>query len=116
LGHASYVLPFIVVTIGVSMALPCMNGSWAERSRALAAGEPRARWPPLQQLAAVVGITIVTAVFDAKVPIPPYTTGCRAALCYGPVCPFSVKASPRTSEGGCRRSILTRASVTIYLR
>jgi EmrB/QacA subfamily drug resistance transporter len=64
-GYGSYVAPFIIAGIGISMAIPCVAAAGlnavAPASLAKAAGVLNT----MQQFGAVFGIAVVTAVFNA---------------------------------------------------
>ena len=64
-GYASYVLPFILAGVGVSMALPSVTAAGMNAVPPGLIGKAAGTMNTLQQFGAVVGIAVVTAVFNA---------------------------------------------------
>ena len=65
-SYASYVAPFIVAGVGVSMAIPTASAAALNAVPAASLGKASAVLNTLRQFGAVFGIAIVTAVFNAK--------------------------------------------------
>jgi MFS family permease len=77
-GYASYVLPFVLAGVGISMALPCVNAVPPARL-----GKAAGTLNTMQQFGAVFGVAVVTAVFNAKGSLAgaaSVTSGYRPAL------------------------------------
>jgi len=64
-GYAGYVLPFILAGVGVSMALPSVTAAGMNAVPPGLIGKAAGTMNTLQQFGAVVGIAVVTAVFNA---------------------------------------------------
>ncbi len=64
-GYAGYVLPFILAGVGVSMALPSVTAAGLNAVPPGLIGKAAGTLNTLQQFGAVVGIAVVTAVFNA---------------------------------------------------
>ena len=64
-GYAGYVLPFIVAGVGVSMALPSVTAAGMNAVPPELIGKAAGTLNTLQQFGAVVGIAVVTTVFNA---------------------------------------------------
>ncbi len=64
-GYADYVLPFIVAGVGVSMALPSVTAAGLNAVPPGLIGKAAGTLNTLQQFGAVVGIAVVTAVFNS---------------------------------------------------
>jgi EmrB/QacA subfamily drug resistance transporter len=65
-GYGSYVLPFIIAGVGISMALPSVPAAGINAVPPEMLGKAAGVLNTLQQFGAVVGIATVTAVFNAK--------------------------------------------------
>jgi MFS family permease len=65
-GYGSYVLPFIIAGVGISMALPCVPAAGINAVPPDMLGKAAGVLNTLQQFGAVVGVAVVTAVFNAK--------------------------------------------------
>ena len=64
-GYADYGLPFIVAGVGVSMALPSVTAAGLNAVPPGLIGKAAGTLNTLQQFGAVVGIAVVTAVFNS---------------------------------------------------
>jgi EmrB/QacA subfamily drug resistance transporter len=64
-GYASYVLPFIIAGAGVSMALPCVTAGGLNAAPPALLGKAAGTLNTMQQFGAVLGIAVVTAVFNS---------------------------------------------------
>jgi EmrB/QacA subfamily drug resistance transporter len=65
-GYGSYVLPFLVAGVGISMAIPCVSAAGLNAVSPESLGKAAGILNMMQQFGAVVGITIVTAVFNSR--------------------------------------------------
>jgi EmrB/QacA subfamily drug resistance transporter len=82
-GYASYVLPFIVAGVGISMALPCVTAGGLNAAPPALLGKAAGTLNTMQQFGAVFGIALVTAVFNARGSLAgpvAVTSGYRPAL------------------------------------
>jgi EmrB/QacA subfamily drug resistance transporter len=64
-GYASYILPFIVAGVGISMALPAPSSAGLNAAPPAMLGRASGVLNTLQQVGAAFGVAVVTAVFDA---------------------------------------------------
>ncbi len=64
-GYASYVVPFVVAGVGISMALPAPSSAGLNAAPAALLGRASGVLNTLQQVGAAFGVATVTAVFDA---------------------------------------------------
>jgi EmrB/QacA subfamily drug resistance transporter len=65
-GYASYVIPFIIAGVGISMALPCVTAAGLNAVPPPLLGKAAGTLNTLQQFGAVFGTAIVTAVFNSR--------------------------------------------------
>ncbi len=65
-GYGSYVLPFVIAGAGISMALPCVSAAGLNAVPSASLGKAAGILNTMQQFGGVVGIAIVTAVFNSK--------------------------------------------------
>lgn len=82
-GYSSYVLPFLIAGVGISMALPCVTASGLNAVRPELLGKAAGTLNTLQQFGAVLGVAVVTAVFNSKGSLATaasVTSGYRPAL------------------------------------
>jgi len=82
-GYASYVLPFVVAGVGISMALPCTMAGGLNAAPPALLGKAAGTLNTMQQFGAVFGIAVVTAVFNAHGSLAgpaAVTSGYRPAL------------------------------------
>jgi MFS family permease len=82
-GYASYVLPFIVAGVGISMALPCVTAGGLNAAPPALLGKAAGTLNTMQQFGAVFGIAVVTAVFNSRGSLAgpaAVTSGYRPAL------------------------------------
>jgi MFS family permease len=82
-AYASYILPFIIAGVGISMALPCVTAAGLNAVKPALLGKAAGTLNTLQQFGAVFGIAVVTTVFDAKGSLTSpgsVTSGYRPAL------------------------------------
>jgi EmrB/QacA subfamily drug resistance transporter len=82
-GYASYVVPFVIAGVGVSMALPCVSAAGLNAVSPQLLGKAAGVMNTMQQFGAVFGIAIVTTVFNAHGSLAATTTitsGYRPAL------------------------------------
>jgi EmrB/QacA subfamily drug resistance transporter len=82
-GYASYVLPFILAGVGISMALPCIPAGGLNAAPTALLGKASGTLNTMQQFGAVFGIAVVTAVFNAHGSLTAptaITSGYRPAL------------------------------------
>jgi MFS family permease len=82
-GYGSYVAPFIIAGVGISMALPSLPASALNAVSPQQLGKAAGVMNTMQQFGAVFGIAIVTAVFNAHGSLATaagVTSGYRPAL------------------------------------
>lgn len=82
-GYASYVIPFIIAGVGISMALPCVTVAGLNAAPPALLGKAAGTLNTLQQFGAVFGTAVVTAVFNSHgslVTPAAVTSGFRPAL------------------------------------
>jgi EmrB/QacA subfamily drug resistance transporter len=65
-GYGSYVIPLVLAGVGISMALPCVTAAGINAVPPALLGKAAGTLNTMQQFGAVVGIAIVTTVFNAK--------------------------------------------------
>ena len=65
-GYGSYVVPFVIAGIGISMSIPAASAAALSAAPRESLGKAAGISNTLQQFGAVFGIAIVTAVFNAK--------------------------------------------------
>jgi len=65
-GYASYVAPFVIAGIGVSMVFPCVSAAGLNAVGPQLLGKAAGVLNTMQQFGAVFGIAIVTTVFNAN--------------------------------------------------
>jgi EmrB/QacA subfamily drug resistance transporter len=81
--YASFVAPFIVAGVGISMALPCVTAGGLNAVPPALLGKAAGTLNTLQQFGAVFGVAVVTAVFNAHGSLASaaaVTSGYRPAL------------------------------------
>ena len=113
-SYDSYVAPFVIAGIGVSMALPCVTAAGLNAAAPALLGKAAGTLNTLQQFGAVVGIAVVTAVFNAKGSLAgpsTVTNGYRPALMVaaglsvlGAAAALGLRGSPRTEASRPARS------------
>jgi EmrB/QacA subfamily drug resistance transporter len=64
-GYASYIVPFVVAGVGISMALPAPSSAGLNAAPPELLGRASGVLNTLQQIGAAFGVATVTAVFDA---------------------------------------------------
>jgi EmrB/QacA subfamily drug resistance transporter len=82
-GYVSYIAPFIVAGVGVSLALPCVSAAGLNSVSPQSLGKAAGVMNTMQQFGAVFGIAIATTVFNANgslVSAAAITSGYRPAL------------------------------------
>ena len=82
-GYASYVLPFVIAGVGISMALPCVTAGGLNAVPPELLGKAAGTLNTMQQFGAVFGVAVVTAVFNSKGSLTDaasVTSGYRPAL------------------------------------
>ncbi|HEY6313876.1 MAG TPA: DHA2 family efflux MFS transporter permease subunit [Streptosporangiaceae bacterium] len=82
-GYASYIAPFIVAGVGVSLALPCVSAAGLNAVAPQALGKAAGVMNTMQQFGAVFGIAVATTVFNANGSLASaagITSGYRPAL------------------------------------
>ncbi|HEY7947278.1 MAG TPA: MFS transporter [Acidimicrobiales bacterium] len=102
-GYGSYIAPFILAGVGISMALPCVTAAGLNAVPPALLGKAAGTLNTMQQFGAVFGIAIVTAVFNSKGSLAnpaTVTSGYRSAL--GVAAGFSVLGA--FAAVGIRRS------------
>jgi EmrB/QacA subfamily drug resistance transporter len=82
-AYASYVIPFIVAGVGISMSLPSVTASGLNAVSPNLLGKAAGTLNTMQQFGAVVGVAVTTAVFNAHGSLAgpaQVTSGYRPAL------------------------------------
>ncbi|HEX3617778.1 MAG TPA: DHA2 family efflux MFS transporter permease subunit [Solirubrobacteraceae bacterium] len=64
-GYASYIVPFVIAGIGISLSMPCVAAAGLSAAPHSLLGKAAGTINTLQQFGAVFGVAIVTAVFNA---------------------------------------------------
>ena len=64
-GYASYVPPFVIAGVGISMAIACVAAAGLNALPPALLGKASGLMNTMQQFGAVVGIAVATVVFDA---------------------------------------------------
>ncbi len=64
-GYASYVVPFLLAGVGISMALPCVSAAGLNSVDPASLGKAAGVMNTTQQFGAVFGIAVATTVFNA---------------------------------------------------
>ncbi len=64
-GYGSYVAPFVIAGTGISMAIPCVAAAGLNAVAPVLLGKAAGVLNTMQQFGAVLGIAVVTAVFNA---------------------------------------------------
>src|SRR2546422_1020435 len=81
--EASYVLPLVIAGVGISMALPCVTAGGLNAVPPALLGKAAGTLNTMQQFGAVLGIAMVTAVFNSRGSLAgaaAVTSGYRSAL------------------------------------
>jgi MFS family permease len=82
-GYASYVVPFVIAGVGISMSLPCVTVAGLNAAPPALLGKAAGTLNTLQQFGAVFGTAVVTAVFNSRGSLADpaaVTSGFRPAL------------------------------------
>ena len=82
-GYASYVAPFVIAGVGVSMVFPCVSAAGLNAVSPQLLGKAAGVLNTMQQFGAVFGIAIATTVFNANGSLADaasITSGYRPAL------------------------------------
>jgi len=111
-GYGSYVLPFIIAGTGISMALPSVSAAGLNAVPPASLGKAAGILNTMQQFGAVLGIAIVTAVFNSKGSLAGHsavTSGYRPALAVSAA--FSILAA--VTALGLRRTNADQLSTHI---
>ena len=109
-GYASYVAPFLIAGVGISMALPSVSAAGLNAVAPQALGKAAGVMNTMQQFGAVVGIAVATTVFNANGSLAgpaAITSGFRPALgvsaglsVLGAVAALGIRRAPRTAKPG----------------
>jgi EmrB/QacA subfamily drug resistance transporter len=109
-GYASYVAPFVIAGVGISMALPSVSAAGLNAVAPQALGKAAGVMNTMQQFGAVVGIAVATTVFNANGSLAgraAITSGFRPALgvsaglsVLGAVAALGIRRAPRTAKPG----------------
>ena len=81
--YASFVAPFVIAGVGISMALPCVTAGGLNAVPPALLGKAAGTLNTMQQFGAVFGVAVVTAVFNAHGSLADpasVTSGYRPAL------------------------------------
>jgi EmrB/QacA subfamily drug resistance transporter len=108
-GYGSYVLPFVIAGVGISMALPCVTAAGLNAAPPPLLGKAAGTLNTLQQFGSVFGVAIVTAVFNSRGSLAGpagVTSGYRPALgvaaglsVLGAVTAIGIRGRQRTGPG-----------------
>jgi EmrB/QacA subfamily drug resistance transporter len=82
-GYASYIAPFVIAGVGISMALPCVSAAGLNAVSPQSLGKAAGVMNTMQQFGAVFGIAVATTVFNANGSLATaatITSGYRPAL------------------------------------
>jgi EmrB/QacA subfamily drug resistance transporter len=82
-SYASYIAPFLIAGVGISMALPCVSAAGLNAVGPQSLGKAAGVMNTMQQFGAVFGIAVATTVFNANGSLATSATissGYRAAL------------------------------------
>jgi EmrB/QacA subfamily drug resistance transporter len=82
-GYASYVAPFVLAGVGISMAIPCVSAAGLNAVSPSLLGKAAGVMNTTQQFGAVFGIAVATTVFNANGSLAAaaaITSGYRSAL------------------------------------
>ena len=109
-GYASYVAPFVIAGVGISMAIPSVSAAGLNAVAPQALGKAAGVMNTMQQFGAVVGIAVATTVFNANGSLAgpaAITSGFRPALgvsaglsVLGAVAALGIRRAPRTAKPG----------------
>ena len=109
-GYASYVAPFVIAGVGISMAIPCVSAAGLNAVSPEALGKAAGVMNTMQQFGAVFGIAIATAVFNANGSLAAaatITSGYRPALAVsaglsvlGAVAALGIRRAARAGTAG----------------
>jgi EmrB/QacA subfamily drug resistance transporter len=109
-GYASYVVPFVIAGVGVSMALPCVSAAGLNAVSPQLLGKAAGVMNTMQQFGAVFGIAIATTVFNAHGSLAAtatITSGYRPALAVsaglsvlGAVTALGIRRAVRAGQAG----------------
>jgi EmrB/QacA subfamily drug resistance transporter len=64
-GYTSYIAPFVIAGVGISMALPCVAAAALSAAPPRLLGKAAGTLNTLQQFGSVFGVAVATAVFNA---------------------------------------------------
>ena len=64
-GYSSYIVPFVIAGIGISLSMPCVAAAGLSAAPHSLLGKAAGTINTLQQFGAVFGVAIATAVFNA---------------------------------------------------
>ena len=109
-GYASYVAPFVIAGVGISMALPSVSAAGLNAVAPQALGKAAGVMNTMQQFGAVVGIAVATTVFNANGSLAgpaAITSGFRPALgvsaglsVLGAVAALGIRRAARAAKPG----------------
>jgi EmrB/QacA subfamily drug resistance transporter len=108
--YASYVVPFVIAGVGISMAIPCVSAAGLNAVAPQALGKAAGVMNTMQQFGAVFGIAVATTVFNANGSLADtaaITSGYRPALgvsaglsLLGAVAAFGIRRAARAGQAG----------------
>ncbi len=109
-GYASYVAPFVIAGVGISMAIPSVSAAGLNAVAPQALGKAAGVMNTMQQFGAVTGIAVATTVFNANgslVSPAAITSGFRPALgvsaglsVLGAVAALGIRRAARAAQPG----------------
>jgi EmrB/QacA subfamily drug resistance transporter len=111
-GYASYVPPFIVAGVGISMALPCVPAAGLNAAAPGSLGKAAGVLNTMQLFGATIGVATVTAVFNASGSLAgpaAVTHGFRPALAVG----AGLSALGACAAFGLRRTPRAKTAVPV---
>jgi len=113
-GYASYVAPFLIAGVGISMALPSVSAAGLNAVSPQALGKAAGVMNTMQQFGAVFGIAVATTVFNAHGSLASaaaVTSGYRPALAVaaglsvlGAAAALGLRRAPRPTAPALRRA------------
>ncbi len=109
-GYASYIAPFVIAGVGISMAIPSVSAAGLNAVAPQALGKAAGVMNTMQQFGAVVGIAVATTVFNANGSLASpaaISSGYRPALgvsaglsVLGAVAALGIRRAARTAKPG----------------
>jgi len=109
-GYASYVAPFVLAGVGISMAIPCVSAAGLSAVSLPSLGKAAGVMTTTQQFGAAFGIAIATTVFNAHGSLAsaaailggyrPALTSCAALSALGAATALGIRRASRAGQVG----------------